>query len=403
MNFKRISMKNLGLGTLITAVLLILVGLVFITIPASSGKDAMFVGEKYIGLVEKLPGKYENDLKNNMVEIVLNNKYNAIYNTKKDSLEAERKQLQYDADSLFRIRKAKEGRALEKEAAIIDTVISMAYEEVMGEKFSVDDEKKASILKSIKDTLSIEKYYGQLVSGKLGTSYTWNDFEMKKVQKQDAFPFIIGGLSFVIVGLLIILFGLNILNSQQKVGVIGAGVLVLVLVFVVSKSTFSGIDKVVQFEKLSKTRDLDVRENLTTLRDAQKQYKKYKGKFAGNFDSLVLWLKQDSVQQKKQVQINDSTMEESISMVPAIEVVFPAGKFPNLNVDSLIHVPHTDTNKFIMKAATVQRNGVVVPVFEISTLKLNYLSDIVLENFDKTSIIEIGDLDKPSYNGNWGE
>lgn len=396
-------MKNLGLGTLITAVVFALVGLTLMLIPASSGKDAMFVGDKYIGLVEKLQGKYEADVKNNMVEVVLNNKFNGIYNFKKDSLEAVKKQLQHDADSLFRRRKAKEGRELERQAAKIDTTISLIYEEVMNEKFTVSEDDKQGIFKAITDTLSKEKYYGQLVSNKLGASYTWNDFEVRSVQKQDSFPFVIGGLSFVLVALIIILFGLNILNSSMKLGVIGAGVLVLVMVIITSRSTFSGIDKVVQFEEKSKLRELDVRENLTTLRDAQKQYKKYKGKFAGSFDSLVVWLKLDSVEQKKQIQINDSTMEESISMVPAMEVVFPTSKYPNLNVDSLIYVPHADTNKFSMKASTVERNGVVVPVFEISTMKLTYLNDIVLENFDKTSVIKIGDLEKPSYNGNWGE
>lgn len=396
-------MKNLSLGTLFWVILFALNGLSLLIVPATSGKDAMFVGDKYIGLVEKLPAKYEIDLKDNMVEIVLNNKYNGIYNHKKDSLEARKKRLQHEADSLFRRRKPKAGRELEREAASIDTTISVIFEQIQKEKLMVSDEDKSVILASIKDTLSMEKYYGQLVSNKLGASYTWDDFTMKRVQKQDGRPYMIGGFSFILAALIFLLFALEVITAKNMPAVIGVGAVSAILVTMASFYTFKGIDEVVVFNKKSKVRELAVRENLTTLRDAQKQFKKYKGKFAGNFDSLVVWLRKDSVQQKKQIQINDSTTEESITMIPAIDVVFPASKYPNLNIDSLIYVPHGDTNKFVMKASTVERNGVVVPVFEISAMKTTYLEDIMLENFDKTSVIKIGDLDKPSYNGNWGE
>lgn len=396
-------MKNLSLGTLFWVVIFALNGLALLIVPAISGKDAMFVGEKYIGLVEKLPAKYESDLRDNMVDIVLNNKFNGIYNHKKDSLEARKKRLQHEADSLFKRRKPKAGRELEREAASIDTTISVIYEEIQKEKLMVSDEERMSIFSSIKDTLSMEKYYGQLVSNKLGASYTWNDFTIKRVQKQDGAPYLIGGFSFILAAIIFLLFAMEILTAKNMPAVIGVGAVAAILVTMASFYTYQGIDEVVVFNEKSKVRELAVRENLTTLRDAQKQYKKYKGKFAGDFKSLLVWLKEDSVQQKKQIQINDSTTEESITMVPAMDVVFPASKYPNLNIDSLIYVPHGDTNKFVMKASTVERNGVVVPVFEISAMKTTYLEDIMLKNFDKNSIIKIGDLDKPSYNGNWGE
>ena len=196
---------------------------------------------------------------------------------------------------------------------------------------------------------------------------------------------------------------MNILNAEKSLAVAGLGVVIAILTIVAGNTAYSGIDEYVQFQNQSVKRELAVRKNLMILRDAQKQYKKANEKFAANFDTLVNWLRNDSIQQKKQIQVNDSTMAESITMVPAMDVVFPSSKYPNLNIDSLIYVPFGDTNKFVMKASTVERTGVIVPVFEISTMKIFFLEDIALENFDRKSVIKIGDLTKPSYNGNWGE
>jgi uncharacterized pyridoxamine 5'-phosphate oxidase family protein len=187
----------------------------------------------------------------------------------------------------------------------------------------------------------------------------------------------------------------------------GIAVLVSILVIYSSSQMYSGIEKDVEYKEQSRTRELDVRDKLFVIRDAQKQYKKHNKKFAKDFDVLIGWLKNDSIASKKRVGDITDTINvavEIITMVPVLEEVFPSDKYPNLNVHELANIPHgIDGAKFKMTASTIEKNGVVVPVFEVSTKKIAFLEDIILENFDKESIIKLGDLNKASYNGNWSE
>lgn len=393
---------NISVSSIVVTALLLISGLTLLLIPVSSGKVAKFAGDEYIALVENLEPKYEADIKDNMVQVVLSNQFAKQYKLVKDSLVDLQKKYQHQADSLFKKRKADEGREMEIQAKRMDTVMTKMYGDMQTIMYAKDTMELKKIAAAIKDTLPMEKYYAKLVSSKLKKAYTWEDFEDRKVQKQDSFPFLLGGLSLILIAIIYFLYALKKLPLNQ-VGVM-AGISFVLLAFAAftGKEMFAGVQKTVDFNNISRERELDVRERLVTIRDAQKQFKKYNDKFAGSFAELNKWLKEDSVEQKKLIQ-QDTLTIETVTLVPAIDVVFPADEYGDLDLNELSKVPHTDTCHFVMKAAKVERNGVMVPVFEVSTLKINFLRDIALDNFDEDQVIKVGDLTKPSFNGNWGE
>ena len=392
-----------SLSAFAPGILLSLVGLFFLLVPVTSGKLAMYADDHYVSLVENMPTKYVTDVTDNMIPMVITNKYVGRYNLEKDSLKQVQVSLRAQADSLYRSKKREEARELEIQVKQIDTLITQKFNDMQIEKESLGEKDLEEIGNAIMDTLPMEKYYADLVSKKLEKNYSYEDFTFKKAQQQDSTPFILAGFSLIIVGLSYLLFKTNKLPLNQKGLAIGVSALFLCLSAYTMSLMMGGIKKSVDFNEISRQRELKVRAQLVLIRDIQKQYKKYNNKFAGSFDELSKWLKSDSVEQKKKIQINDSTTEEILTKVPAMEAVLPVDKYPTFDVTSLGNIPHTENMSFEMKAGKVNRNGVDVPVFEVSTLMINFLEDIALENFDKAKVIKVGDMTKPSYNGNWGE
>lgn len=147
-------------------------------------------------------------------------------------------------------------------------------------------------------------------------------------------------------------------------------------------------------------------QRLKDLREAQFAYKTRYNKYCNNIDSLMIFLKTDSLMQIKADGFVPDTMTEAEALaagvysrdtllVPVAENVYDSkylqshhGKF---YLDSLIYIPFTNQVKFKTEAGVIDRNGVDVQVFQITDM----------QPFDENQQLQIGSMTSPSTSGNW--
>lgn len=242
-------------------------------------------------------------------------------------------------------------------------------------------------------------------------------------------------LIFTVLGLLVIIFGVN--TGQGSEYMIGGGALLLIAVVVLLNAlqiisntismvvslvlvlvsagliyyNFQSINGPIQFLKEKNRRYAYVIQNLKDIREAQLAYKKKNGVFATTFDTLVTFVETDSIPLvKRSGSVPDGlTMELAIdsgylhldtSLVPAKEVIYTKEymdsryKKQPLVLDSLEYIPFGGGAKFEMEVSSIERTGgIQVPVIEVRDSN----------PFDPTEVMKFGSMSEPSTSGNWKE
>lgn len=155
-------------------------------------------------------------------------------------------------------------------------------------------------------------------------------------------------------------------------------------------------------------------ERLEQIRDAQVEYKKVKGQYAGSFDQLINFLENDSIiQVKMEGEVPDSLLgkeaealalgiiKRDTTKIPVREELFK-GNFSSI-VDSMMYIPFTNGKNFIIRAGEVEKGKVKVKVFEVvAHLKDIYQGlDTDNEGYDMADSLRIGSMEEPTTNGNW--
>ncbi len=185
------------------------------------------------------------------------------------------------------------------------------------------------------------------------------------------------------------------------------------------------INKPIRFQEQQKVRKEANVDKLMLTRDAQVAYKSVYDKYTGNFDTLINFIKNDSLPLvKKEGAITDSMREEGMTEQKALALgiisrdtirvsvkdsLFPAG-YP---IDSLKFVPFVGDKTYEMGAGVVVTgSGVKVQVFECKVHNNIYLNGLeaqeVINLNDKTEKLErypglkVGSLEEANNNaGNW--
>ena len=159
-----------------------------------------------------------------------------------------------------------------------------------------------------------------------------------------------------------------------------------------------------------------VKQSLIDIRDAQQLYKQTHNKYADNFDSLIYFVKTDSLPIIHKVHDeNDTTYTKTIDKisryVSVLDTLF--GHRADFNIDNLCYIPFSqgDTVKFEMEADFITKNNVNVAVFEVRAPLETYLWDqdpqrvknlrADKENHDKYPGYKVGSLTDLSTSGNW--
>ena len=186
------------------------------------------------------------------------------------------------------------------------------------------------------------------------------------------------------------------------------------------------INKPIRFQEQQAKRQKAVVEKLEQIRDVQVAYKSVFNKYTGNFDTLINFIKNDSLPLvKKEGSLTDSMLEAGITEIKALAMgiisrdtirvsvkdsLFKAS-FP---VDSLPFIPFVEGDeKFQMAAGIVTTgSGIKVQVFEAKVHNNIYLKGLekqeIINLSDKTQKLErypglkVGSLEEANNNaGNW--
>ena len=199
-----------------------------------------------------------------------------------------------------------------------------------------------------------------------------------------------------------------------------------IIIIVLAWFLVESIMKPIRFNKEKDARETAIKERLIDIRTAQEAFKSVKGYYTGSFDTLITFLKTDSLPLVvRRGSLTDEMIAEGItsereavkkglisrdtSYIHVRDSIFDRG-YP---IDQLRYLPGMEKTEFQMSAAKVMTTSLVlVNVFEAYVLNDVFLSDldrqlVVNYNDQRTKItgfpgMKVGDVRVPNNNaGNW--
>lgn len=192
---------------------------------------------------------------------------------------------------------------------------------------------------------------------------------------------------------------------------------IIILAWLVYRSPIS----LKEFQEETNYRKSAVVQDLKDIRTAQIAFKDKYRVYAGDFNSLLSFVKNDSLAVVKAIGETPDSLTESQALsagiisrdtvfVPAYQTIFNQdyldtrdSRFP-FDLDKLPIVPFSD-EMFNIESGNIEKGKVVVQVFEVSTTYTTFLNglDATNKGIDLNKIIRVGSMSEVSINGNWGE
>ncbi|MCU0458454.1 MAG: hypothetical protein MUE37_05110 [Bacteroidales bacterium] len=198
------------------------------------------------------------------------------------------------------------------------------------------------------------------------------------------------------------------------------------IIIVLAWFLVESIMKPIRFNKEKDSREVAIKERLIDIRTAQEAYKSVKGSYTGSFDTLITFLKTDSLPlvfrrgsltddmiaagiTSEREAVRKGLISRDTSYIPVRDSIFDRG-YP---IDQLRFVPGMENTEFQMAAGKVMTTSLVlVNVFEAYVLNDVFLSDldrqlVINYNDQRTKItgfpgMKVGDIRIPNNNaGNW--
>lgn len=220
--------------------------------------------------------------------------------------------------------------------------------------------------------------------------------------------FITAGFSIIVAGLITLLNAMGFITNKTAMMI---AIVLIGLAGYLGFANYKSIDGPIQFNKEKKIRYAEVIQNLKDLREVELAYKKEHKVFCGSMDTLMNFLKNDSVYMVKMFGNVPDTLTEAealeqgiirrdTTLFPAYEIAFNDEymstrdpKYP-LDMDKLRYVPYTDKVEFAIEAGEITRSsGAKVQVFEIRDAA----------PFDENDVMMVGSMTEPTISGNWKE
>lgn len=175
----------------------------------------------------------------------------------------------------------------------------------------------------------------------------------------------------------------------------------------------------IKFNKNFEARYSEVVQRLKDIREAERAYKRNYNKYTGSFDTLINFLKNDTMVYERAMGSLDDSVAVAKGLVRSEKVkiaikdtIFYGRK---VNFDNLRYVPFTDnTRQFELGAREIKTESeVVVPVFEAKVTFPVFLNDLgqdqevinLVDKYESTGRfpgLKVGDLEQPNNDaGNW--
>ncbi|PJB13766.1 MAG: hypothetical protein CO118_12070 [Flavobacteriales bacterium CG_4_9_14_3_um_filter_32_8] len=199
----------------------------------------------------------------------------------------------------------------------------------------------------------------------------------------------------------------------MKIGIQAA--LTILSIFIAYLIWDSVDSKIVLTESVA-TRNKVVQQKLEQIRDAQVEYKKVRGEYAGTFEQLVDFLENDSiVQVKMEGEVPDSLLGKEAEALRLGIIIRDTIKIPvreelfkeNFQsfVDSISYIPFSRGEKFTIAAGELEKGKMKVKVFEVKAPITAVYKGLKTDNegIDMTLFIAIGSMEEPTTNGNWND
>lgn len=193
----------------------------------------------------------------------------------------------------------------------------------------------------------------------------------------------------------------------------GMTIIILVLAYLV----FNSVMEPVRFNRIKNNRYSVVIQNLKDIREIERYYKTANGAYTGNFDELIAFAKIGEIPIVRMVPdpkdtTNTKTIKDTIGYVKVMDSLF--SKRENFDLASIRYIPYTDNIVFDLKADTIDKNGVLIPVFEAKASNRQILDkgmekyhqdvinlDASIEAIGKYPGLKVGSLEEASIDGNW--
>lgn len=188
---------------------------------------------------------------------------------------------------------------------------------------------------------------------------------------------------------------------MKKVIQIVLAILIVVLAYLLWES----IQTPIRFNKEKDQRYAETIQRLKDIRTAQIAYKDEYGKFTGSFDTLINFIKNDSMKLvKAEGSISDELLEqgwteeiavqEGLIVRDTVRVAIKDTLFAKgFNADLLWKVPFTENDTFEMATATLNVSKMNVNVFEAKVH-----NDVLLHGLDRQLVVNLNDNMKNSNN-----
>ena len=192
---------------------------------------------------------------------------------------------------------------------------------------------------------------------------------------------------------------------------------IIILAWLVYRSPIS----LKEFQEETNFRKSAVIQDLKDIRTAQIAFKDKYRVYAGDFNSLLSFVKNDSLAVVKAIgETPDSLTEDQALLagiisrdtvfVPVYQTIYNQdyldtrdSRFP-FDLEKLSMVPFSDKT-FSIESGNIVKGKVVVQVFEVSTTFGTFLNglDATNKGIDLDNTLRVGSMSDASINGNWGE
>lgn len=173
--------------------------------------------------------------------------------------------------------------------------------------------------------------------------------------------------------------------------------------FYVGYLLFKTIEEPIVFEQQKELRDDAAIAKLKKIRTAQLIFKSLYEKYAGDFDTLITVINNDSIDVVKQIgDPNDTTIvvQTEITKRAIIDSLFKGNQ---AEANSLAEVPNTNGEKFNIQAQFIVKNEVPLPAFQVS-VPYEILYDGLVRKYYAEQVGElmrVGSIREGTTTGNW--
>ena len=177
-------------------------------------------------------------------------------------------------------------------------------------------------------------------------------------------------------------------------------ILLFIVALVLAYFIYKGVQDPIDFEKTKDARYDATVERLKQIRKAELAYKNVFDQFTGSWDTLINFVKHDSVRNVRKVgELTDSMIEAGLTEKKAVEMgllirdtikesVIESLFGGSFDADKLKEIPVPDTTAYFDIGATTIKtgSGIEVPVFEAKAH-----NNIILRGLDRQYVINLNE------------